>query len=178
VAEPAPPEAFDDVEELQRALEDMGNRRGPRGGNIPESNVAPTAQTCMNQTREDHLYVLQEMKIPNTTRTPCRISPFRAMPILRGRAIFASIISVGALLLLGVAGWHFCTAHTVDPDDLAKLKVGMDLPTASKIIGIPLCPTAKPDGTYFIGIRKHDRWCMVDLTFDSSHRIISIFHDH
>ncbi len=122
--------------------------------------------------------VLQEMKIPNNPRTPCRISPFRPMPVLRGRTIFASIISVGALLLLGVFGWHYCTAHTVDPDHLAKMKVGMDLPTASKIIGLSLSPTARPDGTHFSGIRKHDRWCMVDLTFDSSHRIISIFHDH
>jgi hypothetical protein len=97
---------------------------------------------------------------------------------LHGRTLLASIIAIGALLLIGVFGWHYSTAHTVDPNDLAKLKVGMDLPTAGKVIGIPLSPTARPDGTYFIGIRNHDRWCMVDLTFDSSHRIKSIFHDH
>ena len=100
------------------------------------------------------------------------------MTFLRGRTLTATVAAISALLLFTVFGWHYCTAHTVDTNDLAKLKVGMDLPTASKIVGTTLSPAARPDGTYFIGIRKQDRWCMVDLTFDSSHLIISIFHDH
>jgi hypothetical protein len=35
------------MEKLQRTLEDMGHARAPRDGNIHESSVAPTAQTCM-----------------------------------------------------------------------------------------------------------------------------------
>ena len=81
-------------------------------------------------------------------------------------------------LLAGAFGWHFCTAHTVTPSDLGKLKVGMDWAVAKKILGTRATPVAQPDGTYFVAFRKLDRWCMVDLTLDSSLRITSIFHDH
>ena len=118
------------------------------------------------------------MNIPIMPPNTRRISTARSASYLRGRALLVTLAVIGGLLLTGIVAGHYCTAHTVDPNDLAKLKVGMDLPTASKTIGIPLRPTARPDGTYFVAFRKHDRWCMVDLTFDSKHRITSIFHDH
>jgi hypothetical protein len=83
-----------------------------------------------------------------------------------------------AIALIGVFGWHYCAAHTVPPANLSKLKVGMDWTTAKAIIGTTTTPIARPDGTYFVAFRKHDRWCMVDLILDSGHHITSIFHDH
>jgi hypothetical protein len=34
-------------------LENVGDARSPRGGNIPKSGVAPAARTCMNQVRQN-----------------------------------------------------------------------------------------------------------------------------
>jgi len=82
------------------------------------------------------------------------------------------------LLALSLFGWHYCTAHTVSPSRLSKLKVGMDWKTAQGIIGTKDIPTIQPDGTYFLPLRKWGRWCMVDITFDSSMQITSVFHDH
>jgi hypothetical protein len=47
VAEPPQPAPFDDVETVLRTLENVGDARSPRGGNIPKSGIAPAAQTCM-----------------------------------------------------------------------------------------------------------------------------------
>ena len=91
--------------------------------------------------------------------------------------VFTALV-VLALFGAGVFGRHYCFAHTVPPDDLARIKVGMDWTTAKKILNTHKDPVSQPDGTYFVAFRKQDRWCMVDLTLDSHLRIQSIFHDH
>lgn len=88
------------------------------------------------------------------------------------------VLPLGLAVVLVIVGWHYVTAHTVEPADLGRVTVGMDWATASKLIGSGQKPVLQPDGSYFVAIRKHDRWCMVDITLDSSLQVTSVFHDH
>lgn len=86
------------------------------------------------------------------------------------------ILSILALLLIFT--WHYCTAHTVAEEDLAKLKIGMQIEEVQKIMGSNFTPVEQSDGSYAAAVRKLDRWCMVDIFFDSDRKLTYVFHDH
>ena len=94
------------------------------------------------------------------------------------KTLILTLVIILALVAAGVFGKHYCLAHTVPVDDLAKIESGMDWAAVQKILRTDQKPIAQSDGTYFLAIRKHDRWCMVDLWFDSQLRVTSVFHDH
>ena len=95
-----------------------------------------------------------------------------------GYSLAFIVVSILVLISLVAFGAHYLSRHTVEPDQLDKLSVGMDWSEAKEIIGTDQSPIKQSDGTYFVAVRKYDRWCMVDLTLDSRLRITSVFHDH
>ena len=109
-------------------------------------------------------------------------------PVLQGeggapeRRSRRKFLIVGSVAILSVAlalfVRHYCYAHNVPPSELARIEVGMEWAEAKKILGTSDEPVLQADGTYRAGCRKHDRWCMVDVTLDSNLRVTSVFHDH
>lgn len=94
------------------------------------------------------------------------------------KALLFWVLPVGVAALLIVGASRYVVAHTVDPAKLARVSEGMDWATASRLIGTSQKPVLQPDGSYFVALRKHDRWCMVDIGLDSSLQVTYVFHDH
>lgn len=95
------------------------------------------------------------------------------------RALWVVALAGGAALVGGAPlAWHYCTAHTVEPAILEQIRPGMSWEQARTILGTDLMPERTCDGENMVGLRKRDRWCMVDIFISDDGKVTSVFHDH
>lgn len=90
----------------------------------------------------------------------------------------SSLVIVLVVVAAIVFGWHYFTAHAVDPVVLGQIRPGMKWEEVKKLV--PTDQEARKIGTgeRMVAIRKHDRWCMVDVFVDEEGKVVSWFHDH